>query len=392
MGIKGGLLVLIIGLFLISSLSIVSAISITPPRIEGNFRPGLETDIEYTVSSRLDRDLEFYAEGDLAQYITFNQTIVHQRGNVIATLKLPDAIEIPGPKRTYIGAREIADEEVASGGMGVAVAIEALILIHVPYPGKYLETELSASDANLGEPVEFMLKVISRGDEDLIMQPRIEVYSENDDLIEVLDFKEREVPSGKTFELYKILNTTEYGAGRYYAVSKIDYDSGQMTAESNASFRIGELVINIMNYSKKITIHDGMQVFWIDIENGWNDEIDGAFADVRISNKTGWPVARFRTSPTQLNPWEVERISGYFNSSEITPGKHYAKIDLTYYGRDKGRSSSETVEVRFVGGDEIDWVMVSLIAGVCILGGIVLLIVAIIVISIIKDGKKRKHK
>jgi hypothetical protein len=48
--------------------------------------------------------------------------------------------------------------------------------------------------------------------------PRIEIYSEQDELIETLDFKEREIKSQEQVTLEKVLDTADYGAGKYHAV------------------------------------------------------------------------------------------------------------------------------------------------------------------------------
>jgi len=132
---KRGIALIFITLCLIN---FVSAIRISPPKTEGNFRPNWETQVVYEISNDLGRDIEVYARGDLADYITFDKTIISNTDKIIATLKLPEDFEIPGPKKTYVGAREVIDDEVG-GTFGVAAGIEALILIHVPYPGKYIE-------------------------------------------------------------------------------------------------------------------------------------------------------------------------------------------------------------------------------------------------------------
>jgi len=369
-------------LILISS---ISALRISPPRIEGNFQPGMETEITYTIDSTLNRNLEIYARGDLAQYVTFSENKIFQSGVVVATFKLPETIEPPGPKKTYIGVKELVDEEVGAGAMGTAIGIEALVLIHVPYPGKYLETSLSGSNANIGEPITFNLNVISRGTENVIMKPRIEIYSDTDVLLETIDFMEREIVAGETIDLKKVLETFNYGSGNYYAVSKIDYSD--RTAESRFDFRIGDLVVNILNYSKQILI-GGVQYFWVEIESGWNNRIDGAFADVVISNQSQ-EITRFRTSPTDLEAWQSNTISGYFDTTPFVPGVYNANITVNYYGRERGKSTSQLVQIEFVKKPMAKWLKISIISGAVVLGVIVLLIIFLIIRKI-KNGKGKK--
>jgi len=379
MGKKRIIILIFVSLLLISS---ISALRISPARIEGNFRPGMEIEINYSIDSSLNRYLEMYVKGDLAEYVTFSENKIFKRGSVVAIMKLPDNIEPPGPQRTHIGVRELADEELATGGVGTAIGIEALILIHVPYPGKYLESSLTTENVNIGEPVEFNLHVVSRGTEDLTMNPRIEIYSDKDELLETLELKEREVKSGETIDLKKEWNTTGYLAGNYYALSEIDYDV--RTAESRADFRVGDLVINILNYSDSIVI-GGIRQFWIEIQSGWNNKIDGAFADVVIYNKTG-EITRFRTSPTDLEPWQSNRINGYFDTDLFESGKYDANATVTYYGREQGRSKSEILKIKFVKEDEINYLI---IIGVSF--GILIFLIALFFIFIrFKHGNKRR--
>ena len=377
---KRSIILIFISLFLIN---IVSALQIGPVKVEGNFKPNFETTINYKVSTYLDREIEIYAEGDLAEYVTFNTTKIYKTGTVVATLKLPESIEPPGKKIIWVAAREIPE---GNSVMAITVAVRAAIIIFVPYPGKYLETSLGVGNVNVGEPIDVRLIAISRGDEDLIMNPRIEIYTEYDELIETLDFMERELKSGEKVELKKTSNKT-YGAGRYYAISKINY--GDRVAIDNSSFRVGELTINIANYSEEIII-GGLQPFWVGLESGWNDVIDGAFADITIFNSTR-KFAEFRTSPTNLDPFEFEWIKGYFDTTNLTEGTYKAKIDVTYYGRDRGKSTSKTVEFDLVEEEEESNLMdILLIVGIIFLGGIILLIILIVIVMVVKNGKKRK--
>ncbi len=360
------------------SLNYVSAIRISPAKIEGNFKSEMEFNITFIVDSKLNRDLELYVRGDLAEYIELSEDSIFKQGEVTAIVRLPEKIEPPGPKRTYIGARELVDKELA-GALGTAVAIESVILIHVPYPGRYLESKLRAHNVNVNEPLLFELDAVSRGKEDVIMKPRIEVYSEKDELLEVLDFKERLIKSQEKIELVKTLNTTGYRAGEYYGLSKIDYEL--KTTESRADFRIGELSINIINYTKQL-VSGGIREFQLEIESGWNDKIDGAYAKIIILNNSK-PMVEFRTSPTNLKPWEKATIKGYIDATNIPPGIYDAEATVIYYGRDRGETTTEIIQIEFIEEEKINYLLI---------GGIILgiLILIVIIFKLRKSGRKKR--
>ena len=370
--------VMLFFVILLISLSCVSAIRISPAKIEGNFKSNMEFNITFIVDSNLNRELELYVKGDLAEYVELSENSVFKQGEVIAAIRLPEKIEPPGPKRTYIGARELIDKEI-SGALGTSVAIESVVLIHVPYPGKYLESKLRAHNVNVNEPVLFELGVTSRGKEDVIMEPRIEIYSEHDELLETLDFKERLLESQERIELVKTLNTTDYGAGEYYGLSKIDYEL--KTTESRADFKIGELSINIINYTKQI-VSGGIREFQLEIESEWNDKIDGAYAKIIILNNSK-PMLEFRTSPTDLRPWEKATIKGYVDATNIPPGIYDAEATVIYYGRDKGETTTELIQIEFIEEEKINYLLI---------GGIVLgiLILLVIIFKLRKNGRKKR--
>jgi len=48
-------------------------------------------------------------------------------------------------------------------------------------------------------------------------------------------------------------------------------------------------------------------VFDIEIESGWNNKIDGAYAEVFISNSSV-DLFSFKTSSTSLEPWEKKQL------------------------------------------------------------------------------------
>ena len=357
------------------------ALGIGPARVDINFNPGLETSIEYTVlEENPKKELEIYAEGDLAEHVTLNKNKLVGGGSFIVTLKLPNYIEKPGRHLLFIRAKEKIDEEVVGGSVGTSVTIGAVIIINVPTPGKYLELSLGSHDVNVGEPVDFILSITSMGSEDVSISPVIDILS-YEETLETLYLKDRIIKSQGAVKLKKTLDTTSYNPGRYKAIAIVDYGK-IVSAESD--FRIGELIINILNHTEKIII-GGIRAFEIDIESGWNNKIDGAYAQVSIFRDLEQPLVSFKTDTTGLTPWEKKTIKGHFDSSNFTKGTYDANITLIYFGKDQGRSTSEIVKVEFV--EEIKAIML-----VIITAGIIVLIVVILLIKRYFWRKKKRRR
>jgi hypothetical protein len=225
--------------------------------------------------------------------------------------------------------------------------------------------------------------VFSRGKESVTIKPRIEVYSEDMEFMTVLYLDERDLNKGQKVELVKTLDSSGFNAGNYIARSVVEYD-GEKPAVQNITFRIGELSIDIVNHTKEITIENIMP-FDIEIESGWNNVIEGAYAKVRISNDTT-QIATFTTTPTSLEPWEKKTIVGHFNTSQATNGTYNVFMSVYYFGGGLEKTASEVGTVVFVYPEkkfEIDDYLV-----LSILLGIILFIV--IFFKFRKKNAKRK--
>jgi len=361
----------VIFIFLIN---ICSALSVGPAKVEYNFEPGLETLVTYFVShTNPDTEFGLYVAGDLAEFVTLDKDKLVGGGSFTVMIDLPLFIEKPGKHRILIGVKERIseeEEEVATTMIRTSVIIQAVIDIHVPYPGKYLEILLSSPNVNLGEPVDFKLEILSQGEEDVNVSPKIDILSD-DETIETLYFFNREIKSQERIELKKTLDTRGYNPGVYRALAIVDY--GRL-AKSESIFNIGELIIHLVNYTKQVEI-GGINSFDIEIESGWNNKIDGAYAEVFISNSSV-DLFSFKTSSTSLEPWEKKTITGFFDTSNFTKGFYDANITFIYYGKDVGKSSSELVKIEFVKGEN-NFQMILLISA----GAILLLVVLWIIIK-----------
>lgn len=376
---RGILLFLLLGIFLITH---ISALGVGPAKVELNFVPGFEKTIEYKVIGSVYNELELYVKGDLADYITLDKNTLNAGEGFKATIKLPENPPVtPGDNKIYIGVREKIDPELVRGNVATKVAIEVLVLIHVPYPGKYFEIDLKGHDVNVGESVDFLLDIQSRGKEDVEVMPRIDIFSEIDEKIESLYFQSRMVASQDFISLIKTLDTMEYNPGNYRAVAVVNYGEDESIDED--LFRIGSLSINLVGYTNKLYTGK-LQKFEVGVESGWNNNIDGAFAKVDIFNETGI-LTSFETSPATLTPWETKNITGYVDTAGFVPGIYDANITISYFGKERGVSDSHQVKVELIEPKSL--LIWYIIGGV---GVIMIIALAIIFFVIKKNGRSKK--
>lgn len=324
-------------IFLFSNLA-SAGLGITPGKREYEFSPNLEQEISYRVDSdNPDGKIELYVLGELAQYAQLNKKELTGSGSFKMTMKLPGSLEKAGKNQLIVGAREKIDEEVSA--IGAAVAVQAIVNVFVPYPGRYAELTLSSNNANIKEDIIFKLNIINRGREELNFIPRIEIY-DKEEKKETLYFQQRKLVSGESIELRKGLNTKNYSAGEYKAIAIVEQGD---SFKAETKFRLGDLFVQVTNYTNKIFI-DGLQKFEAEIENGWNNNMDNVYAAVSIDK-----IADFKTTPESLKQFERKIVKGYIGTSNITEGIYSGNITLFY----AGKISSETISIEFANKPKI---------------------------------------
>ena len=356
--------------------NVYAFVGVTPVRYEINFEPGLKKVFYFNFLGDNDVQFKVYAEGDLSQYVGLSTNYLKEPGTVNVLLNLPDEIEKPGAHTIKIGALQ---QPKARNGMGIVGNIQGRIIVNVPYPGKYVEAELTTQDIKYGDIGEFVLKVISRGKEDVSTKSYVRVYDSKNELIEEIDLGENYLKSQEKIELYAEFDTLGHRAGKYKAVGVVEYEGKQ--AKDEKEFRIGELFIEIKDWTKKVW-RGKINPFVIEIENFWNDPIENVFAEVFILNQN----IRFNTPSITLGGFEKSNLTGYFDTTSIPAeiNKVQAKITLFY----SGKTTEKYVEIKLI--KEIDYVMYTLMGVVTVL--VILLIVVMALTRKIYGLKKEKIK
>ena len=277
-----------------------------------------------------------YAEGDLAKYVSFDKDKISGMEKVVVNLNLPSKIENPGINNIKIGARNSK------------VDIVGVIKVNVPYPEKYVEVDLSAPNINSGEEIIFELEMIGKGDEAVVVSPRIEIYK-NEENIEVINIEDVEVFYGEKSEVNVSLNTEGYFAGDYLAIAFLDYED--MNSSSQNFFKVGGFSVELVNYTKHFR-KNKINRFEILVENSWGDDMEDVYAEVNVLD---FPSTSFSTSPENFTAWERKLFVGFFDTLEIEEDSTQAEIIL-HYGDE---SFSQVVDLEFVDG--VDYVLLIII-------------------------------
>ncbi|MFH1289868.1 MAG: hypothetical protein ABIH92_00495 [Nanoarchaeota archaeon] len=334
-----------------------ASFGVTPSSYEIQFEPGLEETFYFSYDSdNPNLVFEVSLRGDLADYVTLDkQNFSGGRGRVAVSMKLPDAIEVPGPHRILVGAKPVKGEE--GGTVGIVANVNGLILVHVPYPGKYADVKFSIENSNQGEDTEYSLEIYSRGREAINTFSRIEVYDSGDELVETFSLGSHAVQPGNSLKIESELGTAGFGSGNYRAVAVVAYSGREGSAES--SFRIGELFVGISNYTSAVE-KDKINPFTVEVESFWNDQLDNVFAEVSLVGRD----VSFRTPSISLKGWHRAKLFGHLDVTGIEEDSMLANI-VVYYG---DKTTEETVNLQLFDGElEINYLIVVLVAVIILL-------------------------
>ncbi len=367
---------------LILYVSSVSAyVGVSPAVYEVEFEPGLQKTFYFGFQTdNEDAEFETFATGDLSEFVKVTPKNFKGANGVNVFMTLPHKIETPGVHKISIAMKQKAPED--SSGISLVAEMRGLIKVKVPYPGKYAETEITAKNANAGEPVEITLVLSSKGSEALETRSTIKVYNQANELVKEFPAELRSVGAGETAKIQKVMESAGMGAGRFKVVSSVAY-GGSSDALAESEFRLGELYVGITN-ATDVVERGKINPFRVNVESFWNDPIDGVYA---IGKVVGHPeIPEFRTPSEPLRAWETEELIGHFDTTLIEEDKFQVEI-IAYYNN---KTTQKTVDVRF--RKEANYLMLGLIAGFVIM----VLIVIVIFIKMMRlqrqYGQKKKKK
>ncbi len=350
-------------------------VGVSPGVYRVDFEPGLRK--QFLFSYIFDEGViaDVYAEGDLEEYIQLSTTRLEGGGGVIVTLELPDNIEKPGDHKIYIGAKQSTS---AGGTVGIIGNVRGIVLVRVPYPGKYAAIDFfEVTPANHGELSNFTLRVDNLGYESINAEAYAEIYNDENTSVSIIPLGSKYMESKEYTYFKKQVDTSKFNPGVYRAKAVVKYDAGELTSEN--TLRIGTLYVGLYNYTSEF-IKDKINQFDIDVESFWNNNIPKVYAEVNIIGHN----IEFLTPSMDLRPWKQTRLSGFFDTTGIEEDKFQANITLHY----EGKETNEIVDVRFK--KETNYTLYALIGGGIFLGILLISIIIAMIILFMRVGKNGK--
>ena len=379
---------------LIVTMQIVNALGVAPARtlfkIEESRNSG---ELRILNNQNQNLRLAVYASGEYADVIVFDENInpilkSNEASKTIKyTINFPDDLK-PGRQEIDIVILQLPSDfskdelRTDTGGMVATTSLIAKILIDVPYPGKYLQSNLHIDSANSGEITTFTVSLFGKGKEDVgDIKGVIIIKGPTNEEIVRIETDSTSLSSGqdgKVFATWK----TNVAPGLYYAEAVITFDGKQFI--DRKTFMIGDKNLKIADLIiDKFRLG---QIAKVDViaESVWNEEIKDVYAEFKVFDGSGILLQQVKTSAVNVPSLGREILSGYWDTEGMTIGDYDINVKLFY-----GEKLTEKLFQAVINADNIQLSNPALVAQVIAAkeeskgSTISLLIVSVIVLIII---------
>lgn len=339
------------------------ALGVTPGRSTVDFSPGLEKEVTFTITNTDHRSFNayIYKEGDLADYIVLDKNIVEfsdtdNSKSYTFRVKLPGRIDTPGDHWAKVVVMELPAGWTAPEGETRVIATVAVmhqLRVKVPYPGKFLQLDMSVQEAVPGEPVRLFVKMYNLGQEDIASaSASIDILGPTNDVIATIETEPAAIKSMARGELLAVWNA-ETNPGMYHTSATVRYDGETGKVEKN--FYVGNMLVDVVDISVKDFRLGGVAKFDILAESKWNQEINDVYAQMVISDSEDNKVADFKSASMDMQPLEKAHLYAYWDTEGVSEGDYVARLALHYGERVterevKTKVGLESIRMDFSGG------------------------------------------
>lgn len=370
---------LIFMLFLL--VDVVYGIGISPSRTIINFESNVEHKITYMIYNQGDSNtnVRVYVKGDL------NGSIVIPKESILVPakstvpfdviIKLPSFLGISGTHDNRIGVVESSVSVSGETMIGAITGVESQLYINVPYPGKYLEVSLEVGDVIVGEPLDFKIALVNLGSENIASAKGIiEVFDPNNNKVTTLNTDSVSIKTKESSEIKSYWIPKDVQPGNYKAIIVIDYDG--KFAKDETSFKLGDLLIEILEFNAEYVKDNKIVRFDIELQSLWNEIIPGVYGEIKIFDLNGKEIDKIKTEPLDVPAWAKRTISQYWPIKDY--GMYKAEVTLNY--ADKTTKSIIDFEIK----KNLELKPIYIIVG--------LLFIIVLLVLYIKTIKKTKNE
>ena len=252
---------------------------------------------------------------------------------------LPNLDDRPGNHDIAIEARDLP-----LGGVGMVAypLIKGYVKFKVPYPGKFVEAQVSSplSEYTLGTSVPITVTARAAGGEAVDgIGGHLTIYSFSADslnenfTIPLGDFGRIEPDT--TSDVTATWNTAGVEPGRYRIATALNYDSaeGERTARAEIyQTTIGQKLVKIHTVGPSELAVGQIQRVIAAIESFWNEELS-AHVNLRLKDSSGLVIAEDDTETVDINMGRRTPVEGFLDLRDAVPGS-YTLVATSKFGED----------------------------------------------------------
>ncbi|MGV8151441.1 MAG: hypothetical protein ACP5OG_00005 [Candidatus Nanoarchaeia archaeon] len=325
--------IFVIALVLVSN---AYAMGITPGRTTINFSPGLEREVKVEVLNNEHKDLEAVVmiQGELnssisvsANKFVFSPTDEFKSFNY--KVKLPKSLE-PGLHTAEVVVLEIPKANPDGTFVGATGAVVSQVYIYVPYPGKYADFDINVLNAEQNTTATFVIPVINRGKVGIgKIRAVIDVFSPLNEKIGTINTDEASLASNARTELSANWNISA-NIGSYIARVTVFYDGESRTLEK--IFSVGAQALSVDSITVNNFELGQIAKIQILVDNKWNEELTGVFANLLVYNKENQVMADVKSSSENIAPLSKKELVAYWDTVGVSEGEYNGKL-LVKYGQ-----------------------------------------------------------
>lgn len=308
------------------------------------FEPGKEEELRFQLfdSPRIRASLE----GDLAEYCTLVDPSPDGGSRTISIrLKLPEYLE-PGEHKVYLVATEASESGATLGGIA---SVRSGITVFALYPAKHpIFKSVSTTDFNINEKGNLGLNVINYGEDTIEnLYGTITIYDGEGNEITVLKTESKSVNSFEEVISTATLDSSIYNLtpGKYTAKGNIIYDDVKYPDTLEATFRIGQMKVDIIDSTKEVFINSTNK-YIITIESDWAGNINDVYARITTPNGKSLKTPNVDMISPGNGRKAAAQIETYWETNGLTTGSYDMDITLYY----QGLTTNKIVKVDIIEG------------------------------------------
>lgn len=317
---------LILVVFILLVIPNALSIGLSPPRYVFDFEPNFEEEVVFTIYNTQDVDIIAHMSllDNADQFVTIqtNRIPIKARDSVDVKfkIKLPASLP-PGEHKFYW---DVTESSASDAPISAVTAVSTYIMVNVPYPGEYLTATITAPNVRVGESVPINIKVDNDGTDITGVSKGVLSVSGNA-IIDLIPVTFSNIPSKGTINKTIYWNTTESMVGEYRTKIVIDYKDGTTSADTD--FKVGDLLINILDViPEKVAPGERAKVDII-VTSKWNDPIDDVFVELSFNDQV------VRTNSNSVPSWDAKTFVAYLETEGLEVGNY--KGTATVYYADK---------------------------------------------------------